>query len=573
VGNQNGSRALLKQGAIDFSPAIRWKDCASSRLRTTGFGELEREGLIESTKSESTKSESTKSESSASAAAVAEPPDPEVADFLPFERPAIAFRESNPARISPAIAPESLPVSLPRISALPLRARMTFGPPPAAKAKPAAVTPVAKPASPSPVKAPVAAPPKPAPTVVAPKPVAAPPSARAAVPAPAPIQTKPVTAIPPAPKPAVVIAPKPAAPAPPQASPPQASPPQASPPQASPKSAIPAARTADPAPVPASAPGTLKPAAPPVARPAEASPTQAKSSHTPARAPVSSPRAQESAISTLEAPPAPVSKAPVSAPPAPSGRAPSAAPAVEPPPAARPKPDVDAPAPNPPARASQAPSFTNEPHLTLGADAESRSFLEKVPFPAKIGMGLLILFAAIYFAIGKPGDKPAGGQGVVVGEQGWSTEWASDTVGSRRGRQITLYRPSMGLADYQMQFSGQIESKAIGWVFRAGDTKNYYGMKIETLKPGAMAISHFAVVEGKEVSSSQRPLAVDSRPGAVYRVKLDVSGPRFTVAIGGEPVDFWTDNRLKTGAVGFMNEREERGATSSVQFSFPQGLK
>src|SRR2546426_6661308 len=57
VGNQNGTKALLKQGAIDFSPAIRWKDSASSRLRTTGFGELEREGLIEST-------------------AAAEPPDP-----------------------------------------------------------------------------------------------------------------------------------------------------------------------------------------------------------------------------------------------------------------------------------------------------------------------------------------------------------------------------------------------------------------------------------------------------------------------------------------------------------------
>ena len=234
---------------------------------------------------------------------------------------------------------------------------------------------------------------------------------------------------------------------------------------------------------------------------------------------------------------------------------------------------MDAPAPNPPARVSEAPSFTNEPHLTMGAEAESRSFLEKVPFPAKIGIGLLILFAALYFAVGKSGDKPAGSQSVAVGEQGWSTEWASDTGGSRRGRQLTLYRPSMGLSDYKMQFSGQIESKALGWVFRAADTKNYYAMKIETLKPGAMAISHFAVVEGRESSGSQRPLAIDSRPGAVYRVQVDVAGPRFTVSIGGEPVDFWTDNRLKTGAVGFMNERDERGAPSAVQFSLTQGLK
>jgi hypothetical protein len=88
-----------------------------------------------------------------------------------------------------------------------------------------------------------------------------------------------------------------------------------------------------------------------------------------------------------------------------------------------------------------------------------------------------------------------------------------------------------------------------------------------------MALTHFAVVDGRESSTSQRPLSIDARPGAAYRVKLDVTGPRFTIYIGGEPVDFWTDNRLKTGAVGFMNERDERGATSSVQFSFPQGMK
>jgi hypothetical protein len=88
-----------------------------------------------------------------------------------------------------------------------------------------------------------------------------------------------------------------------------------------------------------------------------------------------------------------------------------------------------------------------------------------------------------------------------------------------------------------------------------------------------MAITHFAVVEGRESSNSQKPVGIDARPGAAYRVRLDVTGPRFTLYIGGEPVDFWTDNRLKTGSVGFMNERDERGATSSVQFSFAQGAK
>src|SRR3954447_23813577 len=63
AGNRNGTQALLKQGAIDFSPVIRWSELTSSRLRTTGFGDLEREAMDEP---------------------AAVDPDPGVADFLPF---------------------------------------------------------------------------------------------------------------------------------------------------------------------------------------------------------------------------------------------------------------------------------------------------------------------------------------------------------------------------------------------------------------------------------------------------------------------------------------------------------
>jgi len=188
----------------------------------------------------------------------------------------------------------------------------------------------------------------------------------------------------------------------------------------------------------------------------------------------------------------------------------------------------------------------------------------------KIGVALSVIAGGLYFGLGKSSEKPAGNKPVFVGEQGWSTEWASDVVGSRRARQLTMYRPSAGLSDYQFQFAGQIENKAIGWIFRALDTKNYYAMKIEAIRPGTMGLTHFAVVDGRESSYSQKPLTVDARPGAIYNVKLDVTGPRFTVSVQGEPVDFWTDNRLKVGSVGLMNERDERGVASGVQFAFTQ---
>jgi hypothetical protein len=583
AGNQNGTRTLLKQGSIEFLPRIRWTESTSGMLRTTGFGELERVGIVES------------------AAAPAAPPDPGVADFLPFGLPGAVAKASNQARMSPAIAPDDLPISKPRIATLPLRPRMTFGPAPVAKAKPApAPAPPPKPvAVPPAAKAGPAAvaPPKPSPAPVV-KP-ATPPPAPAKVSAPAPPPPKPVTVIPPAPKP--TLAPPPAA---------RVTLPQTS----APVTGAPAARVPEPTPVsipkPVAAPPGPKintPAAP-AARAPEQSPAVSTPSPTlkpappqprPAPIAVPSPRIPEPAISTLEpivalppqpakAPAAPPARSTITtivspskppAPPMPAARVPSApSPMESAPPAeivSRPAPrEKEVPAPIP---ASGTGMFgaAYEPHLTMGTDAESNSFLSKIPMVAKIGVAVVLLMVAGYFVFGKSGSSAstAGPAAVAVGEQGWSTEWASDTAGSRRGRQLTLYRPSVGMSDYQLQFVGQIESKALGWFFREADTKNYYGMKIENVRPGAMAITHFAVVEGRESSSSQKIVGIDARPGAAYRVKLDVTGPRFTLYIGGEPVDFWTDNRLKAGALGFMNERDERGATSSVQFSFANGAK
>lgn len=292
------------------------------------------------------------------------------------------------------------------------------------------------------------------------------------------------------------------------------------------------------------------------------------------------------------APPAPIAKAaapplakpPIAAatpkppaPPMPAGRSPLPSGRIEAPRAPEtisrtetPK-SIETPALRPSA-AERAAAPIVEPHLTM-ADVEPESFFEKIPMAVKIGVALLLLFVGVYFAIGRSPQKSAGDGAVSVGEQGWSTEWASDVAGSRRARQLTLYRPSVGMADYQFKFVGQIENKALGWVFHEVDTKNYYAMKIENLGSGKMAITHFAVVDGRESGYSQRPLGADSRPGAAYRVMLEVNGPRFTAYLSGEPVDFWTDNRLKAGAVGFMNERDERGATSAVEFSFPKGVK
>jgi hypothetical protein len=65
---------------------------------------------------------------------------------------------------------------------------------------------------------------------------------------------------------------------------------------------------------------------------------------------------------------------------------------------------------------------------------------------------------------------------------------------------------------------------------------------------------------------------MSARPDTTYNVRLEATGPRFSVYIQGEPVDLWTDSRLKTGALGFMKETEESGRTNSVRFTFADAV-
>ena len=62
---------------------------------------------------------------------------------------------------------------------------------------------------------------------------------------------------------------------------------------------------------------------------------------------------------------------------------------------------------------------------------------------------------------------------------GSTTEWSFDATGFVRPGPLALYRPSVSLADYQVQFLGMIDKKALSWVVRAADFENFYVVKLE----------------------------------------------------------------------------------------------
>jgi hypothetical protein len=151
-----------------------------------------------------------------------------------------------------------------------------------------------------------------------------------------------------------------------------------------------------------------------------------------------------------------------------------------------------------------------------------------------------------------------------------TTNWSYDAAGFIRPGPLALFKPTVDMVDYRFEFLGEIDTKAIGWVFRAEDLNNYYAMKFVVAKPGPLPLVdmvHYAVINGKEGPHVHKPLPMTVRPDMLYRVLVDVRGGDFTVIAQGQVVDFWTDHRLQHGGVGFFANRGERARVRWVEVS------
>jgi hypothetical protein len=135
-----------------------------------------------------------------------------------------------------------------------------------------------------------------------------------------------------------------------------------------------------------------------------------------------------------------------------------------------------------------------------------------------------------------------------------TAKWSFDATGFVRPGPLALYRPSMNLSDYQLQFLGMIDKKALSWVVRATDFDNYYVMKLAVLKPGprtTLILTRYAVINGKAENRVDTPVPLEAQPDTLYRVGLDLDGENFSLVIQGQMIDSWAEPRLLHGGVGF----------------------
>ena len=153
---------------------------------------------------------------------------------------------------------------------------------------------------------------------------------------------------------------------------------------------------------------------------------------------------------------------------------------------------------------------------------------------------------------------------------GSTAEWSFDSTGFVRPGPLALYRPSVNLADYQMQFLGLIDKKALSWVVRAADFENFYVVKLVVLKSGPIpeiGLTRYAVIDGKAQDRHDVHIPLNARTDTLYRVRMDLQGANFSVEVQGQMADSWTESRLPRGGVGFFTARGEESRVRWVQIT------
>ena len=226
------------------------------------------------------------------------------------------------------------------------------------------------------------------------------------------------------------------------------------------------------------------------------------------------------------------------------------------------------------------PSARREPSPIVPAPAgpTNPEFLPTLEFPNKLGSSPLGLRVALYFLpvlaiagalyftstrsaaptapVAAADNKVEVGPRLSVGFGGWIPEFVP-TWGDKTRPRVTLLRGSEKLTDFRLEFPGQIGSNALGWIFRAKDSRNFYVMKLELGEPSGI-LTRFAVINGKEQPRVQIPLPMALRLGPVYNVRQDVRGNTFITSIQGQKVDQWVDRQIPDGGVGLYSEAGER---------------
>jgi hypothetical protein len=156
-----------------------------------------------------------------------------------------------------------------------------------------------------------------------------------------------------------------------------------------------------------------------------------------------------------------------------------------------------------------------------------------------------------------------------------ATAWNYDQTGFIRPRGLALYRPSMSLTNYTIEFLAKIDAVAVGWVVRALDHQNYHAVKLVQRGGGPLpryTIVRYTVVDGREGPRIEHPLPLNLYKDTLFRIRMDIRGADYSLMVQDSVVDSWTDDRFQFGGMGFFSGRGEESRVRWVQVTYQNDL-
>jgi hypothetical protein len=152
----------------------------------------------------------------------------------------------------------------------------------------------------------------------------------------------------------------------------------------------------------------------------------------------------------------------------------------------------------------------------------------------------------------------------LVNWVGGAQEWLVDIAGVRTGP-LALFKPSLEMCDYELEFLAKIENRSITWVFRGFGMEDYYLATLRTAAGGGVEFIRGAVIEGAaEAPTDPKPAGSVSR---TFTVRLHASGINFSVWLDGRKIDSWQDDRIPIGGIGFIGTPQDRARIYWVRLS------
>ncbi len=159
------------------------------------------------------------------------------------------------------------------------------------------------------------------------------------------------------------------------------------------------------------------------------------------------------------------------------------------------------------------------------------------------------------------------GSSNVDDPRSWISAAAPDII---RPGSLRLWKPSVSLQNYQMEFMGQMEKRSLSWAVRATDQNNYYASKLVIGRPGAQSnarLDRYLVLNGRQYDLPATPVSQTLERGVSYRVRVSVQDDRFLTYLNGTLIGNLTDNRLRRGGVGFFADEEDSQKVEWVDVS------